>query len=380
MFVKTPSIIQSPTTSRHVNVPITPDLPDESMPTPSYVQPGERSSRNFKKAFLGLALLAVTGTVAALTLGQHKPTAAVGASVGASAVDTVDTTTTTESGNQGEEANLVSWSRVNQNPQHELHAPPADAAKLAQLDSLKAISDIAKSKNSALLAAAKGLSPHRDNQAPELHLANGGPHHDQQVPPSNAAKLAQLDSLKALNDAKKAADLSAAAKDFAPRRDNQALELHLANGGPHHDQQVPPSNAAKLAQLDSLKALNDAKKAADLSAAAKDFAPRRDNQALELHLANGGPHHDQQVPPSNAAKLAQLDSLKALNDAKKAADLSAAAKGFAPRRDNQALELHLANGGPHHDQQVPPLNAAKLAELDSLKSINELKEAAPGQH
>ncbi|ETW03943.1 hypothetical protein H310_04358 [Aphanomyces invadans] len=79
---------KSPSMNRSLNLPSTPHLPDEdeTMPTPTYEQPGDRSIKHYKKVVLAIASLAVVGTVAALAL--YNPNASTtNASVGASVVE-----------------------------------------------------------------------------------------------------------------------------------------------------------------------------------------------------------------------------------------------------------------------------------------------------
>ncbi|RHY58634.1 hypothetical protein DYB34_004504 [Aphanomyces astaci] len=75
--------------ARQLNLPETPHLPDESMPTPTYEQPGDRAIQNYKKIVFSIASLAVVGTVAALAL--YNPNASTSnASVGAAALGRPD--------------------------------------------------------------------------------------------------------------------------------------------------------------------------------------------------------------------------------------------------------------------------------------------------
>ncbi|ETV85666.1 hypothetical protein H257_02277 [Aphanomyces astaci] len=299
------------------NLPSTPHLPDEDdMPTPSYEQPDDGSSRKamFRKIALGVSVLAVVGTVAAVALNETQEVARGTASFGSAVSTSVG-------------------------PQHNNQGAPSDFARFAELDSL---ADIYKLR----LQLDAEEAPHRGNQAP----------------PANEGQLAHDNSMN----------------DFAnlAGRGNQHPEepkrvgIHYGHVRRHHDATASPP-------ADGPQRGNQAPPADELSEAQVDSI--RDIENLHAQLAGKAPQRGNQAPPADELSEAQVDSIRDIENlhAQLAGKAPQRGNQAPPADELSEAQVESVVGvqddtAPQGGDQVPEVD---LAELDQvLKVLNELNQ------
>ncbi|RHY48869.1 hypothetical protein DYB30_011297 [Aphanomyces astaci] len=347
------------------NLPSTPHLPDEDdMPTPSYEQPDDGSSRKvmFRKIALGVSVLAVVGTVAAVALNQTQEVARGTASFGAA----VSTSVGPQHNNQGAPSDFARFAELDsladiyklrlqldaeEAPHRGNQAPPANEGQLAHDNSMNDFANLAVHNNDSPNAPQRGNQRPKEPKRVGIHYGHVRRHHDATAsPPANGPQRG--------NQAPPADELSEAQVDSI--RDIENFHAQLAGKAPQRGNQAPPADELSEAQVDSI----------------------RDIENFHAQLAGKAPQRGNQAPPADELSEAQVDSIRDIEN------LHAQLAGKAHQRGNQAPpadELSEAqvesvvgvqdDTAPQGGDQVPEVD---LAELDQvLKVLKELNQHNP---